>query len=177
MQANIEMKLRMALAKLAEDNVEKISVSALCEKAGISRASFYIYYRSLDDLISRTREYIINRLDEQFTILVEVKNEEFSEKNCKIFNDVDLALLKGFTGNRVYWDFLINANRVIFPRFRQKMIELHGEKLYQEKKEEFEFILNGSIVTYYFDLIDYDEQSFIKNIKRVYRIVQQLLFE
>lgn len=177
MHKGVEEKLRSALAKLSDKNVEKISVSALCEKAGVSRASFYIYYKDIDDLVNCTRDYIINRLDEQFAILVDMKNEEDFEKACLIFDDVDVALLKGFTGKNLYWEFAMAANSVIGPRYEKKMIELHGEEFYQNRKEVFEFILNGAIAIFYFDLLNYDRETYTKNIKRVYEIVQQLLFE
>lgn len=175
MQNSVELKLRKALAKLADKNVEKISVSALCEKAGISRASFYIYYKDIEDLVKQTREYIINKLDEQFSILVEITDNDYSEEKCHIFDDVDIALLKGLTGKNVYWEFAVNANMIIGPRFEKKMIELHGEDFYSGNKETFEFILNGAVATFYFDLLNYDKATYFENIKRTYEIVRELL--
>ena len=177
MQNNVEVKIRKAMARLTEKNVRKISVSALCEKAGVSRASFYIYYKDLEDLIEKTREYIVNKLDEQFTILVEITDDDYTEEKCMIFDDIDIALLKGYTGRDVYWEFAVKANMIIGPRFEKKMKELHGEEKYNKNKEIFEFILNGSIGTFYFDLLNCDKATYIENIRRTYEIVKELFSE
>lgn len=175
MQNLVEEKLRVTLAKLADNGTKKISVAALCEKAGISRASFYIYYSDLDDLINKTREYIINKLYEQLKIIVDIKSEEFSEETHMIFDDVDIALLKGFTGKNVYWEFAIEANNIIFPRYEKKMKERWGEEYYNNNKEKFEFLINGGIATFYFDLLNYDKAECVKNMKRTADIVRELL--
>lgn len=98
MQTGVEERIRLAMAKLTDKGIEKISVSALCEKAGISRASFYIYYKDMDDLIKKTRLYIINKLDEQLKLLLDVKDlSEFDERSV-IFDKTDISLLPGIHG-------------------------------------------------------------------------------
>lgn len=170
MPASVEEKLRITLAKLAESEKEKISVSALCEIAGVSRASFYIYYEDLDDLIKKTRNYIINRLDEQLGVLLDVKDGKSFSENSLILNETDIALLKGFTGKHVYWDFAVDANRILWPRYEKKMIERWGEEYYNENKEKFEFVLNGGIATLYFDLLNFDKKIYMKNMHRIWEI-------
>ncbi len=174
MQNSVESKLRRAMAKLADKNVEKISVSALCEKADISRASFYLYYKDIDDLNAKTREYIINKLDEQLNIILDIKDGILPD-NCHIvFTEEDLALLKAFTGKHVYWDFAVAANNIINPRFKKKMIERWGEDYYNEKKEILEFILNGGVATLYFDLLNFDKETYIKNMHRIIGVAKEL---
>ena len=50
METKIKTKLYEAFAKRVSKTEEKLSVSILCEKAGVSRASFYIHFKSIDDL-------------------------------------------------------------------------------------------------------------------------------
>ncbi len=175
MQNSVESKLRRAMAKLADKNVEKISVSALCKKADISRASFYLYYNDIDDLIVRTREYIINKLDEQLCIIWDSKGGVLTDDFRVVFSDEDISLLKAFTGKHNYWDFSVAANNIIVPVYKKKMIEHFGEDFYNENKEIFEFLLNGGIATLYIDLLNYDKETYIKNMHRISAIVKELL--
>lgn len=177
MQTGVEEKLRYAMASLAENNIEKISVSALCEKADVSRASFYIYYNSLDDLIDKTRDYIINKLDEQLSLLLDIKDGREDDKLLLVLDKTDIALLKGFTGKHVYWDFAINANSVIFPNYEKKMIERWGEEYYNNNKEKFEFIFNGGVATLYFDLLNFDKKIYTENMKRITEIAYEFFLK
>ncbi|MBQ9956848.1 MAG: TetR/AcrR family transcriptional regulator, partial [Ruminococcus sp.] len=150
-----------------ENEKEKISVSALCEKAGVSRASFYIYYADLEDLVNKTRNYIVNRLDEQLGVLLDVKDGKSFSESSLILTRTDIALLKGFTGKHIYWEFAVEANRILWPRYEKKMIERWGEKFFNENKEKFEFFLNGGVATLYFDLLNYDKTTYMKNMRRI----------
>jgi len=170
MPASVEEKLRMTLAMLAEKEKEKISVSALCEKAGVSRASFYIYYEDLDDLINKTRNYIVNRLDKQLSVLLDVKDGKSFSESSLILTKTDIALLKGFTGKHIYWEFAVEANRIIWPKYEKKMIERWGEEFYNKNKEKFDFFLNGGIATLYFDLLNFDKSTYVKNMGRISEI-------
>ena len=174
MQNSVELKLRKTVAKLAYKETEKISVSALCKKADISRASFYLYYKDIDDLTEKNREYIINKLDEQMNIIFDIQYASREGKCRIVFTDDDRALLKGFIGKNVYWDFAVAANRIITPRFNKKMIERYGENYYNENKEKFEFILNGSMASLCLDLLNYNEETLIKNMQRITKIADEI---
>lgn len=174
MQNSVEAKLRKVMAELAEKNVEKISVTSLCEKAGVSRASFYIYYKDLDDLINKTREYVINKLHEQLNVILDGKDGKEHYKYKIVFSEDDIALLRAFTGKHVYWDFAVDANKIIVPRCEKKMIERWGEDFYNEHRAVFEFVLNGGIATLYFDLLNFDRETYVKNMKRISDIADEL---
>lgn len=175
MHNSVEVKVRKTVAELARKNVEKISVSALCEKAGISRASFYLYYNDIDDLIEKTLEYIVDKFGEQLGIILDVENRPYEDKYHIVFSEDDIALLGAFTGTHVYWKFALHANNVIVPRFRKRMIEFFGEETYRKKEMVFEFLINGGAATLYFDLLNYDKETYIKNMQRIAEITKDLL--
>lgn len=171
---NVEEKLRMTMANLADKKVEKISVSELCKKAGISRASFYIYYDSLDDLIKKTRDYVIEKMHSQLSVILDIKDGAEISKDSILFSDTDISLLKGFTEKHVYWDFAIDANNIIAPRCRKKMIERWGEEYYRENEEVFEFMINGGAAMLYLDLVDFDKEKYIRNMNYITGIAKEL---
>lgn len=175
MHNGVEVKIRKTMAELARKNVEKISVSAFCEKAGISRASFYLYYEDMDDLVEKTLLYIVNKFDEQLSIILDIKDGLCMDSCRIVFSEDDIALLKAFTGNTLYWNFAVFSNSVIVPRFSKRMIERWGEDTYKEKEAVFEFLINGGAATLYFDLIDFDKETYIKNMQRIAKITKELL--
>ncbi len=175
MQTNVELKLRETLAKLIAKNVDKVSVSELCEKAGVSRASFYIYYKDLDDFVDKNREYIINKLFEQMLIIMDVAHSG-KDREKLLLSESDIELLKGYTNKNIYWDFALNANDIFSPRFKALMIERWGEEYYNKNKASFEFLFNGGIATLYFDLINYDKETYLKNMDYITEIVKDLFY-
>lgn len=64
------------LDMLAEKHLSKISVTELCGRAGINRATFYKHYRDIPDLLERMEEQALNRLTE---FLEERQMGEFEE--------------------------------------------------------------------------------------------------
>ena len=47
------------LQMLEKHNIKDVSVSDLCDKAGVGRASFYRYYESKEDVIRQYSDYLI----------------------------------------------------------------------------------------------------------------------
>ncbi|MFB7893625.1 TetR/AcrR family transcriptional regulator [Microbacterium sp. NPDC056044] len=46
------LKLRAAFLELAHEDPDKLSVSAVCERTGIDRATFYRHFDTMDDLVA-----------------------------------------------------------------------------------------------------------------------------
>ena len=67
--------LTQALLKLMEEHpLNQINVSMLCEKAGVSRISFYRNYTSMDDILIR---YLKNTTDEWWQEFIKKPAYEF----------------------------------------------------------------------------------------------------
>ncbi len=171
MGSKVELKLYDAFAQWAGKSDEKLTVLSLCEMADVSRASFYLYYKDIDDFSDKCREYIIKKLFEQVLIIT---GNALSPSDCKvIFDERDIKLLKAFTGNHDYWDFAVNANIIFAPKFRDMMVERWGEEYFENNKSVFEFLLNGSVASLYFDLVEFDKDRFFKNLNYITNIVRQ----
>lgn len=172
METKIKTRLYEAFAKRVSKTDEKLSVSILCEKAGVSRASFYIHFKSIDDFETQCRNYIIEKIFEQIYIFMKHKADP---NICqRILSDTDIKVLKYFTNRHTYWDFASSANRIIWSKFEKLMIAEWGEDFYESNKDTFEFALNGSVASLYFDLLDYDDKKFRTNMVYIANIASEL---
>lgn len=175
MQTTVEEKMRITAAKLAEKEIDKISVSDFCKKADVSRASFYIHYKDMDDLIKKTRRYIIDKFGEQLDILFAEMLGTNKRNTCVIFDEYDVSLLKGFSGKDIYWDFVSEASQVLFPKYEKKMIERWGEAYYNEKKGTFEYLFIGSAGILYADLLKNNMKNCGKSMNYIGKISREFL--
>lgn len=51
---------------LEKKDIEYITVSEICTKAGVNRSTFYLHYESINDLIEETLEYINKKFNDYF---------------------------------------------------------------------------------------------------------------
>lgn len=58
--------LRRALVELAHEDPSGVTVSAVCERTGIDRATFYRHFNELDDLIADTIGDLVDRSAQQW---------------------------------------------------------------------------------------------------------------
>ena len=66
-----EESLRQALQiMIDEKNLDEINISSLCKKAGIDRKTFYLHYKSVDELLSA----ILEELNETFISRIKYKD-------------------------------------------------------------------------------------------------------
>lgn len=172
--SSVEKRLFKAFSKIASRNCEKMTVSELCEKAEVSRAGFYVHYKDIEDFYNRCQDYIINKLYEQMLIILNYNSDSSDSQLKIIFREDDIELLKAFTGKHSYMYFAEKANSIFAPKFKTLMIERWGEEYYKEKETMFEFALNGSVATLYFDLINFDKETFIKNMHYITSIMKEL---
>ncbi len=172
METNIDQKLRKAYIELVKKDEEKISVSALCKKGNVSRASFYIHYNNIDEFITKTRNYIVTKLFEQMISIIETS--EASKPNKLIFNETDLELFRIYIGTHNYQDFAFTANEILYPKYKELMVERWGEKYFEENERLFEFAINGAVGMLCLDLLYFDKETFMKNGKRMTRLIKDL---
>ncbi|MBQ8502766.1 MAG: TetR/AcrR family transcriptional regulator [Clostridia bacterium] len=162
MNKGINLKLHKAYAKLIKNNDDKITVTDLCEKADVARATFYLYYKSIDEFILKSKEYLIVKLYEQSELIMKASDAELDNvlkrKNI-IFDDFELELLKYYTSGSNYLEFAALMNELLAPRYKNLMVEKWGEEFYEKNKAKFEFFKNAVTPLLYFNLLDYDEST------------------
>ena len=58
---NTAVKMDLALISLLKKkSLEYITVSEICEKAGVNRSTFYLHYENIGDLLEETTRYLFN---------------------------------------------------------------------------------------------------------------------
>lgn len=124
-------KLRQALGELVRtENIDRISVSALCEKAGINRTTFYKYYSVPADI----QQEII---DENIADILQLM---WQEENAWDIRDLILQTLKMVKKNR---KLLEGGSHELTMRMTQQLVKnLRMPEVYQEN--ELYFIVGGT---------------------------------
>lgn len=78
------VKLRAACLEIAHDDPSRLSVSAVCERTGIDRATFYRHFDVLDDLVADALGDHADRSTSQWESLSDGTGSQF-EESAKIF--------------------------------------------------------------------------------------------
>lgn len=165
MNKSVNLKLMAAYSRLVEKKDEKITVITLCEKADVSRASFYIYYNSLDEFVNKVSLYIIDKLFMQSVKIITCRDADLSfviKKENLFFNEGEIKILRNMISGVNYIDFAILAESYYVDR---KNDPLFSEEMWKNHKDEIDLFSRGYIPILLVNLINYDEINFKKDMK------------
>ena len=80
---NTATKMDLALISLLKKKpFEYITVSEICETAGVNRSTFYLHYETIADLLSETAQYLINDFLSYFS--TDVKSVSLNLSDCEL---------------------------------------------------------------------------------------------
>lgn len=166
----IDRKLTVALCEIIKKNDKrKMTVSYLCRKAGIARATFYLHYKSFDEFIETEKKYIIRKLLKEAFFLLMCDDKELKnavKKENLIFDEYDCILLGYFTSNENCIEFgskaFLNAEKFFSDSDIPKAL---AEKMLSGMHKGYEAFFAGYICIVYFCLSNYDETRFRKEIE------------
>ena len=178
MDKPINQKLMSAFNELAKKDEDKISVTSLCKKADIARATFYLYYVNIDEYIDNLRNYIIGKFFEQAKSFIECSEAEIHQivkKESLILNDTELSLLNYFAGGLKYIPFAMSADSIIRVGFFKDVVETEGQEYFEKNKIKLEIFLCGYIAIIFFALTNYDEQKLLFEVKCSRKLFKSLL--
>ncbi len=178
----LDRKLTVALCEIIKKNDKrKMTVSFLCRKADIARATFYLHYKSFDDFIESTKVIIIKKIVKEAMILLRCDDKELKhavKKENFIFDECDYILLDYFTSNENCIEFgskaFLNAEKI----FSETEIPvIMSEKIKSGLHKGYEAFFAGYICMVYFGLSDYDEARFCKEIERCRNLFNLLIMK
>ncbi len=157
MQREVNQKLIKAYSVLAVKDDGKVSVTALCEKADVSRATFYLYYKDIEEFNSAVLEYIVRLLLREGKLLLSSSSDEemnrLSQRENLIFSEEELDLLEFYTEGYRYVDLGACSEKIIRATYEKDMCEMATRDFYLKNKGVLEFQLNGIVTMLVLDLI------------------------
>ena len=91
-KASVEKIERTFIQLIQKKNIEEISVSMICEIAGLNRSTFYANYIDIYDLVDKIKDKMINEFFNVY--LEECKEEKHSYNFLKLFHHINDHILQ-----------------------------------------------------------------------------------
>ena len=80
---NTATKMDLALISLLKKKpLDYITISEICETAGVNRSTFYLHYETVGELLNETARYLLNDFLSYFSI--DTKKVALNLKNCEL---------------------------------------------------------------------------------------------
>lgn len=175
MEKEIKKKLSEGFVRILN---KKQTVTLLCEKAEISRATFYLYYKNFDDFYEKTEQEIIGKFFDQIILLMFCDDSRL-EKNIKkqncLLNETERKLLSFYAEGKNYMSFAMRGFKNSIPAFDDFCKEKFGEEFFCKNSFVLHYCFNAVATLLFFDLIDYDESKLIFEITQARKIINSLL--
>jgi AcrR family transcriptional regulator len=144
-----KMVLRDSLIELMQTRpILDISVKEICDKADISRSTFYAYYKDQYDLLKQIEDGTLTFLED---ILIKYESKQSMREMTRMVEEI----LKYIADNSNSIQVLLSENGDInfqkrfFRRFsdRQKMMKYFAEKTTDEEESEYHlvFVVSGAV--------------------------------
>ena len=122
---NTAVRFNKALLSLLEKKAfEYISISEICEKAGVNRSTFYLHYENTSDLLRETIAYVLDNFSSYFSVDIKSISTKFS--NC------DLQDLK-FVNEKYLYPYLlfIKENQRVFSAVLSQPLAFDSKSIFQ----------------------------------------------
>lgn len=157
---NTATKMDLALISLLKKKpFEYITVSEICETAGVNRSTFYLHYETIGDLLNETTRYLINDFLSYFSI--NTKSISLDLMNCELGELV-------FIGDKYLTPYLtyIKDHKEVFATALLHNKTLGFEDVY---KRMFEHIFNPILERYHYpsDIRQYVMMYYLNGINAI----------
>jgi len=142
---NTATKMDLALISLLKKkSFEYITVSEICETAGVNRSTFYLHYETIGDLLNETTRYLLNDFLSYFS--TDIQAIAYNLENCELNELV-------FIGDKYLTPYLayIKDHKEVFSTALLHNKTLGFEDVY---KRMFENIFNPVLDRFYYPLSD-----------------------
>ena len=177
MEKEIKKKLLVGFSKILD---KKQSVTLLCEKAGVSRATFYLYYKDLEEFTDKAAVYITEKYFRQIGKVMFCKEAEIAEllqKESLLLDETERKLLSYFAEGSNYIAFAQKACENVLPGFKRLCKEKLSEEFYRENEYRVTYCLNGIANIMFFNIVNYNEKKILFEVKQSRKIMRTVLGE
>ena len=172
MNESTERRLRVAYSKLLRKQSDRITVTELCKKADVSRATFYIYYKDIEEYAESIRRYIIVRVYDQASRLMCCSDHDFLKelkKENHLLDDYEVSILENMLSGANYLSFATLAH-LYYAHDKQNTP--FSEYAWENYREEIDLFSRGYLIILIMGLINYDEAAFrsdMRNCRSYYK--------
>lgn len=181
MNSSTNRKLIRGYARLIKKGTQRITVSLLCEKADVARATFYIHYKDLNDFTETLQAQIVDKFFEQATFFLSCDDKEFQKaikKENLLLNENELTVLENMISGTNYIDFLYKADKYYieekeFSLFTKEEWLLHEDKINIFSRGYLPLLILG--ITNYFDEKEF--RSDMENCRKFYKRLRSYIVE
>lgn len=164
MDRNVTRRLLDAYSGFIRKQSEKITITTLCEKADISRATFYVYFSDIDDFYEKINKYMIDKFFCQATLILSCSESEFSKtvkKENLIFDENELVILSHMIKGVKYIDFALLVDEYYSDKNNHL---LYTTEMWNKYRREIDIFFRGYLPILITDLYEYDELRFKKDM-------------
>lgn len=169
----------------AERKIETITIKEVADLAGFNRGTFYLYYKSIYDLLQKTEQELLEDFSKRVEYHVKLYYGEINNPDEKVFQEMQENFLK----NGDYFKVLNGENGD--PRFKAKMKNIVKDAYRKHLNIEsgkrvsmFEYLLeylveaNTSIIQYWLENREKDNPRVtIKDVGEIMHFVSQQGFK
>ncbi len=126
---NTAVKMDLALISLLKKKqFEYITISELCNEAGVNRSTFYLHYENIGDLLNETAKYLIDDFVSYFTATKDSFSFDFSTSEREQLNFIsDKYLIPYLTyikdNKEVFATLISNVKSLGFDKTYERMFE------------------------------------------------------
>lgn len=165
----------------ADRKIETITIKEVADLAGFNRGTFYLYYKSIYDLLQKTEQELLEDFAKRVEFHIKLYYNDISDPNDKIFQEMQDNFLK----NGDYFRVLNGENGD--PRFKAKMKNIVKDAYRKhlniesgKRVSKFEYLLeylveaNTSIIQYWLENREKDNPRVtIKDVGEIMHFVSQ----
>ena len=179
---NTAVRFNKALLSLLEKKAfEYISISEICEKAGVNRSTFYLHYENTSDLLRETIAYVLDNFSSYFSVDIKSISTKFSNCDLQDLNFVNEKYLYPYLlfikeNQRVFSAVLSQPaafdSKSIFQRLFDNIFKPILDRFHYPSEEQnyvMMFYLNG-ITAIIIEWLKDDCQKSIEDIAGIIRI-------
>ncbi len=165
MNKGTNRKLIVAYSKLIKKESGRISVTDLCEKAGVARATFYLYYSDMESFQKKLSGYIIEKFFSQAVRILTCSDDEMHsvvKKENLIFDEYETDILGYMIQGTNYIDFASFADSYYVDKNNDPLFTL---EMWEKHKEKIDIFSRGYLPILILGITNYEEMSFRKDMK------------
>lgn len=146
---NTAVKFDKALLSMLEKKpFEYITISEVCEKAGVNRSTFYLHYENTRDLLKETISYILDNFASYFDVDAENITSKFTSCDLSELNYINDKYLHPYL-------LFIKENRRVFFAVLSQPITFDSNIIFQRL---FDNIFNPILDRFHYPQ---DEQNYV----------------